>query len=334
MAALCLAVALLAGAASSAGVFRRGSGETRLATSARGESYRYAVDGIYAWNAQRVVSEGVGWDFFTLFVAVPSLLAASVFVARGSYRGRLFAVGMLGYFFYQYFEYATYWAYGPLFLLFITIYATSLAGIVWMVSSLDVRGMAARFSDRFPRKAMAALCFVMSFALVFVMWLPLVLRSMTGKVDGILLGQTTLVVQAFDLGLIVPLAVFTGVAILRRRPIGYLLSAVFVVKAAAMACAIAAMLLSAWAVEGRLETLPFIFFVGVALTAFWIFIRVFSSVDIPGSTEPGVRAFRDTVELQTGWDTYRGLNSWDDARWVLDSDLAYRFYARDKFPLG
>ncbi len=277
MAALCLAIALLAGAASAAGVFLRGDGETGQTTSLRGESYRYAANGVYKWNAERVVAEGVGWDIFTLFLAVPALAAAAFLVAKGSFRGRLFAVGMLGYFFYQYLEYATYWAYGPLFLLYVAIYGASLGGMAWILSSLGLKDMAYRFSENFPRKGMAGLCFGMSFALVFVMWLPLVLRSMGGDIEGVLLGQTTLVVQAFDLGLIVPLAVFTGVAILRRRPVGYLLSAVFVVKAVAMAGAITAMLLSAWKVEGRLEVPPFLFFGGATLFALWLLVRMYAS---------------------------------------------------------
>ena len=277
MAGLCLAVALLAGGASAAGVFLRGSGETGQAVSVRGESYSYAADGIYKWNAERVVAEGVGWDIVTLFLAVPALVVASAFVARGSVRGRLFAVGLLAYFFYQYIEYATYWAFGPLFLAFIAIFAASMSGIAWIVSSLDVAGMAARFSDRFPRRSMAGLCFVMSFALVFVMWLPLILKSMRGDIQGVLLGQTTLVVQAYDLGLIGPLGVFTGAAILRNRSVGDLLATVLVVNAPAVARAIAAMLLSAWAVEGRLEIVPFAFFAGAALFSAWVLVRSYAS---------------------------------------------------------
>src|SRR6266568_5653821 len=68
MAWLCLAVALSAGAVSAVGVFRRGSGASMEVVSPRGERFPMATDGVYAWNAQRVVAEGVGWDVFTLAV--------------------------------------------------------------------------------------------------------------------------------------------------------------------------------------------------------------------------------------------------------------------------
>jgi hypothetical protein len=71
------------------------------------------------------------------------------------------------------------------------------------------------------------------------MWSQLIATGLRGDLSGAnLLGQTTLVVQALDLGLVVPAALFTAFALWRRRPIGYLLGAVFVVKALAMAAAI------------------------------------------------------------------------------------------------
>lgn len=76
IALLCLVVALTAGIAAAIGVFARGSGQTAHATSIRGEEFDYAVDGVYAYNAERVVAEGVGWDALTLFFAAPALLIA------------------------------------------------------------------------------------------------------------------------------------------------------------------------------------------------------------------------------------------------------------------
>ena len=114
--------------------------------------------------------------------------------------------------------------------------------------------------------------------LLMIMWLARIVAAMNGKIDGILLGQTTLVVQALDLGLVVPLAVFTGVTALRRRPLGYLLSSVVVIKGLAMAAAICAMLITACIVEGTLEIVPFTIFAAAAAVALWLAIRIYRSV--------------------------------------------------------
>lgn len=275
--ALCLTIALLAGIASGAGLFLRGDGAFEPVVSVRGEQYQMATTGIYAYNALQLVAEGIGWDLFTLLFAVPAMLAVLPALARGSLRGRLFAVGILGYLFYQYLMYAVTWAFGPLFLLFVVIYALSLTAIVWIVSTIPVADLPARFSDRFPRRGMAVLSFLVA-ALLVVMWLSRILSALNGDIQGVLDGQTTLVVQALDLGLIVPLALFTAVTAWRGSAVGYLLCSTVVVKAFAMATAICAMVLSAWVFEGTLELVPLAIFATAAGAAVWLGIRMYRSV--------------------------------------------------------
>ncbi|AUX48228.1 uncharacterized protein SOCE26_097590 [Sorangium cellulosum] len=284
MTGLCLGIALLAGFASAAGVFFRGDGATAAAVSLRGEHTTYATTGVYRYNAERLVAEGVGWDIVTLFVAVPALLGALPFLARGSLRGRLFAAGLLGYLFYQYLMYALMWAFGPLFLVFVALYSASLVGVVWIASTIPLAELAAGASERFPRRGMATFSLAMA-ALLVLMWTQRIATGLSGQLQGLLHGQPTLVVQALDLGLIVPLAVFTGVALLQRRPAGYLLSSLFVVKGFTMAVAIAAMLLSAWAVEGALEVVPLAIFTAAAVVALLLGAGIFGAV-----AEPAMRA--------------------------------------------
>lgn len=283
--ALCFAVALLTGVAAASGIFLRGDGSFEAVTSVRGERYEMATTGIYAYNAVRVVAEGIGWDIVTLAFAVPALLAVLPALARDSLRGRLLALGVLGYLFYQYLMYAVAWAFGPLFLLFVAIYALSLVAIVFIVAGIPLASLPERFGAGFPRRGVAVLCFLLA-ALLVVMWLARIAAALGGQIQGVLLGQTTLVVQALDLGLIVPLALFTGVTAWRGSAVGYLLCAAVVVKAFAMAAAICAMLLSAWAYQGTLEAVPLAIFASVAAAAAWLGARIYSSV----TPSPPVRA--------------------------------------------
>lgn len=278
LAALCLAIALGAGVASAIGVFARGDGSTASAVSIRGEEYEYATTGVYAYNAERVVAEGVGWDALTLFAAVPALLACVPFIARGSLRGRLVAAGICGYLVYQYLMYSVFWAIGPLFPVFIVLYPASFAAIVWIVSTIDLPALPGAFTERFPRKSIAIFSGVMAVQLV-LMWVPRIASALSGDFAGAnLLGTPTLSVQALDLGIIVPLALATAVFAWKRRPVGYLLAAVFSVKGVTMSGAIVAMLVSAWIVEGRLEVAPFGLFSLATLVAGAIAFFVFKSM--------------------------------------------------------
>lgn len=278
MAALLLIIALVAGGASAAGVFLRGNGETASAVSIRGEEYEYVTNGIYAYNAERVVAEGVGWDAVTLFVVVPALLLSVVPVARGSLIGRLLAVGLLAYVVYQYLMYAMFWALGPLFPVFVLLFPAAGAGIVWIVSGLDMDSLPARFDGRFPRRGMAIFSMLMGLALI-LMWSSRIATGLSGDMAGaMMLGTPTLSVQAMDLGIIVPLAFLTGITALRRHVWSYLLVPVFAVKGVTMSGAVFAMVISAWMVEGRLDTGPAIMFGSATLFAAWLCWLVFRSV--------------------------------------------------------
>ncbi|MCA0308696.1 MAG: hypothetical protein LCH87_15300 [Actinobacteria bacterium] len=271
-------VALLAGTAAAIGITQRGSGATAEATSILGERYSYAIDGVYAHNAVRVVAEGVGWDAVTLFLAVPALLVAAVFVARGSLRARLAALGLFGYLAYQYLMYAMFWAVGPLFPLFVVLYPAALLGIAWIVGTLDTRALAAAVRPGFPRRTLAVFAAVMS-AMLVVMWVPRIAAGIAGDPVGAnLLGTPTLTVQALDLGLVVPLSLATAVLVWRRHRAGYVLGALFTVKAVTMAGAIVAMLVSAWMVEGTLEVVPFAIFGAVTAFAGVLAARVLLAV--------------------------------------------------------
>ncbi|MDP2234478.1 MAG: hypothetical protein Q8K89_12635 [Actinomycetota bacterium] len=280
VAALCLVIALVAAGTAAAGVFLRGDGSTAPATSIRGEQFEFATTGVYAYNAERIVAEGVGWDVVTLLFAAPALLLAVPSIARGSLRGRLFALGILSYFVYQYLMYAVFWALGPLFGLFVVVYSSAAIAIVWIVSGIDVATLPSQVSNRFPRKGMAVFCGLICLALLG-MWVPRIATGMSGDMAGAgLFGMPTLTVQAMDLGMIVPLAVATGVFVWKARPWGYLLATVLAVKGVTMAGAICAMLVSAAFVQGSLEVAPFAIFGGFTLAAGWLATRMFRSLGV------------------------------------------------------
>jgi hypothetical protein len=276
--ALTGAVAIFAGTASALGVFMRGDGTYRWVTSARGETYEVATTGVYAGNARQIVAEGVGWDVFTLFVAVPLMIVAAVLVARGSYRGLLATAGSLGYFLYMYLEYSVTWAFGPLFALFAAITATSVLGLIAAGSAVAQSGVRERFDDRFPRRAWASLTIGMS-VLLIVLWVMRIVDGLATEIP-LLHGETTMTVQALDLGLMVPISLALAVAVLRGSPAGTVAGAAFAVTFVTMSAAIAAMMLSAWLVSGDLASSlpPIVIFSSASLAGAILATRIFLGV--------------------------------------------------------
>jgi hypothetical protein len=281
VAAWCALVALLAGLAAALGVFARGDGAFASVTSPRGETYDIATSGVYANNALQLVAEGLGWDIFTLLVAVPALAVAAWFVAGGSFRGMLVATGMLGYFSYLHLEYAVTWAFGPVFVLFVAILAASLVGLVGTTLLVARGGLADRFDDRFPRRTWAALSIGMSLMLV-VLWAGRIAEALAAAVPP-LHGETTMTVQALDLGLVVPISVLIAVAALRRDPAGLASAAAFAVTFVTMSAAIAAMMISSWIVTGVSALPPILVFSAASLAGLWAARRMYGSAMARGA---------------------------------------------------
>jgi hypothetical protein len=267
----------LAGIAAWSGVFLRGDLATAPFITVRGDVVDVLVDGVYRFNGKAIAAEGVGWDAVTLFLAVPTLLLTLPHLRRGSLRARLFATGILVYLAYQYFEYAMTLAYGPLFIVYVAIGGLSLAGIALLLGGLDLVGLRARVGEGFPRRPMIGFGIFMA-VLLGGMWLPLIARTFDATSVPQLVGGTTLVVQAFDLGLLVPLGLFTAATVWRRAAVGYVLSAIVVVKGMTMGAAIAAMLIVEWAATGVPQLPPIILFAAISLGCAGLAVRVFGSM--------------------------------------------------------
>ncbi|MGZ8562434.1 MAG: hypothetical protein ACXWWU_02325 [Candidatus Limnocylindria bacterium] len=298
MAALAGAVGLLAGVTAALGVFARGDGSFVTVTSARGEIYEMATTGVYANNALQLVAEGVGWDVFTLAVAAPALLIAAIGVWRGSSRAALVATGLFGYFLYLYLEYAVTWAFGPLFPLFVTLLAASVAGLLGFGSLLAAEGVGHRFSERFPRRSWAALSIGMS-GMLTVMWAGRIAAALGTDAAPQLHGETTLTIQALDLGLMVPISLVIASAALRRHPAGLAAAASFNVTFVAMSAAIATMMVSSWIVTDVPAIEPIVIFSVACLLGIVVAIRMLRSLvpaptRVPArtqSTEPSLRSY-------------------------------------------
>jgi uncharacterized membrane protein YhaH (DUF805 family) len=275
-AAAAAVVSVLAGIAAGLGVFARGSGEYMAVTSARGETYEMAVDGIYAYSSKALVAEGVGWDVFTLLVAVPALALTIPAVARGSFRGLLVAGGLFGYFVYMYLEYAVTWAFGPAFVLHVAVLAVAVLGLVATSSAIADDGVSDRFDGRFPRRAFASLNLAMA-ALLVLLWSARIAEGLATETPD-LAGEVTMTVQALDLGLVVPVTALLAIAVLRRRDAGQVAAAAFSITFLAMSAAIASMMISAWIVTGEPAIPPIVTFGLAALAGTLVAVRIFGSL--------------------------------------------------------
>jgi hypothetical protein len=274
--------------ASGIGIALRGDLATVPFTTVRGDVVEVLSDGVYRFNGQAIGAEGIGWDLVTFFLVVPALAVAIPGVGRGALRSSLFATGILVYLLYQYGEYATFLAYGPLFIVYAGIVALSVGGLGLLIGRLDLATLAERTNETFPRRGVVGFGLYMAILLA-ILWLPLLGRTLTATQVPELAGGTTLVVQAFDLGLLVPLGLFTAWTTWRRLPVGVLLASIVVVKGAAMGLGIAAMLLVEAVATEVVQPIPIALFLATALVSGLLGRRVYGSIGGREQVEGRVR---------------------------------------------
>ncbi len=222
------------------GLFYQTPGAPYEFTSHRGEMVTINGRGIYANDTVSMAAQQQGNDIVTLAVGLPLLAISTWFSFRGSLRGRLLLTGTLGFFLYTYISMAMLTSFNPLFLAYVSLFTLSLFAFILSMLSFDVNTLPEHFSEKLPRRWIAALLFFVGGFLVLA-WLGRIIPPLLNGTTPALENTTTLVIQAMDLGLVAPLAILAAILLLRKNPWGYLLSSVALMKGITMGLAVSSM---------------------------------------------------------------------------------------------
>jgi len=201
-------------------------------------------EGIYKNDSISTVAQGKASDFVTLTLGLPLLIGSLYFINKGSFKGKLMLTGTIGYFLYTYMSYTFLWTYNPLFIVYVMIMSASLYAFILSFMSFEIEKVPAMFSDKLPTRFLGGFQLFVGFA-IGMLWLGKIAPSILN--DAIPLGlehYTTLVIQGMDLGIIVPAAFLSGILIIKRKPFGYLLSSVIIIKGVTMLTCISAMIIN------------------------------------------------------------------------------------------
>ncbi|MBN2388486.1 MAG: hypothetical protein JXB85_15825 [Anaerolineales bacterium] len=258
--------------ATTTGIFYRTPGVHIEYVTVRGEMATFQGNGLYQYDPASLAREGIIWDTINLFFGLPLLAIAIYLTGRHSLRGRLLLGGLLCYFFYVYLMYATMMSFNCLFLVYVAIYSLSLVAFIMNLQAIDLSLLPTQISARFPHRLFIGYMIVFSVALV-LLWANLIVSIMIpNQFPAELAGTNTLETQALDLGLIVPLALATGILLRRRSPWGYLLTGISITHGAMMFITVPAWIAMPLIQDGEInlmEAIPFLFLclVGLALAA-------------------------------------------------------------------
>lgn len=198
--------------------------------SIRGETVTIYGKGLYKHMSADVAIQGVAQDYITLFIGIPFLLFALLWSTKNSLRGMLLLSGTLVYFFVTYLFYLSMGMYNEMFLVYALLLGTTFFAFVLTLFSYEFNNMKDIFtSQKLMRNAGVFL--IVNASLVTLLWLGVVVPPL---INGAIYPKqlqhyTTLIVQGFDLGLLLPISFVVGILAIRKNNFGYLFTTIYVI---------------------------------------------------------------------------------------------------------
>lgn len=255
-----------------------GEGTPYAITNFRGEEVTINTRGLYYWDTVSSTAQMQANDLVMLMLGLPLLAVSFWLTLHGSLRGRLLLTGTLGFILYTYITMCFGTAYNKLFLIYVALFSLSLFAFILSMMSFNLKALPAKFSEKLPRRGIAALLFFAA-AFLSLAWLgriaPTILQDQTPMLENV----TSMFIQAMDLGIIVPLCVLAGVLLLRRDPWGYLLASIGLMKFLTMGIAVSLMGINMARVGVSISAVELIVFPAITLINILMAVQLFKNIE-------------------------------------------------------
>ena len=166
-----------------------------------------------------------GNDWITLVVGAPLLIASLLLARRGSIRGLLLWLGMLGYGAYNYAYYMLGASLNAFFPLYIGSLVLSVGTLILALSRIDAAEVGASFRTQTPVRIVGGYLVFVALGLTFVwmgMWAAYVFAGRPTPVET----EAFRLVAALDTTLMVPALAVGGILLWRRNAWGYIVATI------------------------------------------------------------------------------------------------------------
>lgn len=279
---LVICIVILSLFASVTGIFSNAGPGVHEIQSFRGEVIEIYGRGLYCNDSVSAAAQGIAQDIVTVMLGIPLLIVSLYLSLKNSLKGRLLLTGTLGYFLYTYISYTFLWMYNPMFIVYVVIMSSSFFAFTLSMMSFDINNLSSAFNKKLPVKFLGGFQIFFAAALC-LLWMGKIIPTITkGTVPAGLEHYTTLVIQGLDLGFIVPAALLSGVLLIMRKPFGYLLSSVMIMKGFTMGAAITAMIINQYAAGVSMSIIEIIMFPMFSLIIFYCMILLLKNVEDKG----------------------------------------------------
>ncbi len=189
------------------------------------------LDGLYRDN-EFVKATWLGNDLVTLLLAVPLLVSAMYFTRRGSPSAYLVWLGMLDYMLYNYAFYLFGATFNAFFLLYVCLLVFSIFALIFGLVDTNAKSFSEQFRPHTPVRWIAGYMLFIALGLSVVYLAQSIGFIFTGNLPSIvtLSNHPTSIVFALDLTLLIPVLVLGAIWLWQRKPWGYILAGISLVK--------------------------------------------------------------------------------------------------------
>ncbi len=257
---LVLLIVLISAITTSFGIFSTNGPGTYQYESIRGKTVEIYGRGIYQHMSADVAVQGIAQDYVTLFIGIPLLLIALAGYRKNSIRSHFVLAGTLGYFFVTFLFYTAMGMYNLMFLGYVILLGLTFFSLFLSLIEVDMSKVSHYFSAKTPYKFVGGFL-IFNSIMIALLWLSIVIPPL---IDGTIYPDalqhyTTLIVQGFDLGLLLPISFVVGLLLMKRSPWGYLFGTLYIVFLSVLMTALTAKLI-AMAING-VSVVPAIFII-------------------------------------------------------------------------
>lgn len=258
-----------------------GSGSYKY-DSIRGETIEIYGKGVYKHMSADVAIQGIAQDYVSVFIAIPLLLFSLIGFFKGSKKAGFLLVGTLGYFFVGYLFYTAMGMYNYLFLVYLVLTCLSFFGLFILLKHLHQFKLEDLFNINSSGKIVGGFLLFNSIAIA-VLWFGVVVPPL---IDGSIYPKelqhyTTLIVQGFDLGLLLPVCFVVALQLRKVKKDGYIYGTTYIVFLSILMTALSAKII-AMQING-VNTIPSIFIIPVinliSILCAWLMIKNVKNVN-------------------------------------------------------
>lgn len=267
-------ISILAAIAACFGIFTNDGPGPSEYTTVRGETIELYGQGVYKHMSSDVAIQGIAQDYVTLFIAIPLLIISFAGFRKGTIWAKYILTGTTGYLLVTYLFYTAMGMYNYMFLVWVTLLGLTFFTFLRLILSFNFAASSGELSEKAPHKFAGGFLMFNSI-IIALLWLSILLPPL---IDGTLYPKeldhyTTLIVQGFDLGLLLPASFISGLLLYRRKPSGLVLGTVYLGFLSLLMTALCAKI-AAMAIQG-VNVIPAVFVIpAITLVTIFALLRM------------------------------------------------------------